>query len=253
VVTTIGAPPRQTRFAARRRRRPTDASSEPEPLIATRLTAVRSKEPLDEEKAAPWLAALRADSAALEAFVDEGVAVLNRAIHAQRAASMDPYLPDIAPEKASVIRAGYGSGQEVADGNWREAVRLPPVAPKRKRRRAQALAPQQRVASVLGGHEQIAPFETLLLRARLDLDQGRTREAALQLRGGLEALLADIPVGVAGDELRDLEQLGERQEAVDAAAAEAGAGALSEASGEQVEEALAICERVLRRRRILSG
>jgi hypothetical protein len=57
--------------------------------------------------------------------------------------------------------------------------------------------------------------------------------------------------GVAGDQLRDLEQLGDRREAIDAAAAEATAGTLSDASLAAVTEALAICERVLRRRRIL--
>jgi hypothetical protein len=250
VVTTIGAPPRQTRFAARRSR-PEKAGEGPEPLTATRLTIVDSRRPLEEAAAVEWLDAIRRDPDALEAFVANGVAVLNRAIHAQRAASMDPYLSDVAPERASVLRVGYGSGQEVADGRWREALKIPRAPGRRRSRRAAALKPQERVASVLGGREQVAPFETMLLRARLDLDQGRVREAALQLRAGLEALLSDIPVGVGGDELRDLEELDDRREAIEAAAAEAAAGSLSEPSTEQLGETLAICERVIRRRRIL--
>ncbi len=45
---------------------------------------------------------------------------------------------------------------------------------------------------MLGGREQLDACETLLLRARADLDAGRNREAALQLRVGLEALLAEL-------------------------------------------------------------
>ena len=45
---------------------------------------------------------------------------------------------------------------------------------------------------MLGGRERVDACETLLLRARADLDGGREREAALQLRVGLEALLVEL-------------------------------------------------------------
>ena len=45
---------------------------------------------------------------------------------------------------------------------------------------------------MLGGRERLDACETLLLRARADLDAGRPREAALQLRVGLEALLVEL-------------------------------------------------------------
>ena len=66
--------------------------------------------------------------------------MLNRAIHAQRAASMDPYLQDVAPEKANVVRVGYGRGEEVADGNWSEAVRIPSTPTLGRRRRVDSLS-----------------------------------------------------------------------------------------------------------------
>ena len=50
---------------------------------------------------------------------------------------------------------------------------------------------------MLGGREQIDACETLLLRARADLDAGRLREAALQLRVGLEALLVELQGALA--------------------------------------------------------
>ena len=50
---------------------------------------------------------------------------------------------------------------------------------------------------MLGGRERIDACETLLLRARADLDAGRDREAALQLRVGLEALLVELDGALA--------------------------------------------------------
>ena len=53
-----------------------------------------------------------------------------------------------------------------------------------RRRRTDVLRPQQHVASVLGGRDELLACENLVLRARLDLEQDRGREAALQLRVG---------------------------------------------------------------------
>ena len=55
-------------------------------------------------------------------------------------------------------------------------------ASRRKRKRGETLAPQERLAAILGGRDALLAGEELLLRARLDLDAGRTREAALQAR-----------------------------------------------------------------------
>jgi hypothetical protein len=55
------------------------------------------------------------------------------------------------------------------------------------------LAPQERLAAVLSGSDRILACEELVLRARADLDAARPREAALQARIALEALLAELP------------------------------------------------------------
>jgi hypothetical protein len=105
---------------------------------------------------------------------------------------------------------------------------------------------------VLGGREQADACETLLLRARADLDAGRGREAALQLRVGLEALLAELGDAVSNpDHREDMATLNERRAEAGEAANLALGGELPAARGEQVRELLEICERVLRRRRIL--
>ena len=75
------------------------------------------------------------------------------------------------------------------------------------------------MAAVLGGREQVDVCETLLLRARADLDAGREREAALQLRVGLEALLVELKGAVAdpGHERGHGELNSRRREAGEAA------------------------------------
>ena len=89
------------------------------------------------------------------------------------------------------MRIGYGSGDQVADGSFEVARRIDMrgggcAAP------GDDLRPQERVAAVLGGRERVDASETLILRARTDLDGGRWREAAFQLRVGLEALLVEL-------------------------------------------------------------
>jgi hypothetical protein len=247
VIETVGAP-----VAARRRSRPrrSEPHPDPAPLPMTRATVIEAAERTAGAKAKDWLAEVKRDHDALDAFVAERLRVLNRTLHAHGTAAMDPYIQELSLEAATAVRAGYGAGEEVADGDWREAIEVPRVEP--RRRRADALRPQERVAAVLGGRETIDACETLLLRARLDLDQGRPREAALQLTVGLEALLAEVVPGVGGDEgARDIDSLRERREAVTAAAREAAGGNLDSERIEQVGQTLAICERLLRRRRIL--
>src|SRR5919107_2969145 len=60
------------------------------------------------------------------------------------------------------------------------------------RGRATALRPQERLAAVLAGRDAVLACEELTLRARSDLDAGRLREAALQLRAAFEAALAEL-------------------------------------------------------------
>lgn len=124
----------------------------------------------------------------------------------------------------------------------------------RRQRREAELRPQERVAAVLGGRERIDVCETLLLRARADLDGGRPREAALQLRVGLEALLAELDGALAdpGHQADMAELEGRRQQAGEAANM-ALRGELDTERERNVRELAEICERVLRRRRVLRG
>jgi hypothetical protein len=141
---------------------------------------------------------------------------------------------------------GFGPGDELVDGRYAAAIEIPQSE---RRRRAEVLRPQERVAEVLGGRTAVAACELLLIRARADLDAGRTREATLQLRVGLEALLAERPALDAADQDADFAALGERRSITGEAANAALTGELGEERLAEVTETLRICERVLRRKR----
>jgi hypothetical protein len=218
---------------------------------------VRAFEPFDSKgEAASWLDSAVADEDMVDEVVMEGVRLLNRALHAHAAASGDPNGHELSPGRAAAVRIGYGSGEEVAGGLWTAACEVDVRAgggPRRLRRDSE-LRPQERVAAVLGGREQIDACETLLLRARADLDAGRQREAALQLRVGLEALLVELRGALTDpDHEEDMAALEARKREIGDAANMALKGDLNEESTRNVEELLALSERVLRRRRVLRG
>lgn len=240
VLQTAGAPER--RLMRGRRPKPADREAA-RALPITRATVVAATPFADEAEAASWLKELNGDEGQRNAELDTGLEMLNRALHAHRAGAADPLVFEVGPDQASQIRIGYGSGDQLAEGEWREAIVLPRLAG--RRRRVEALRPLQRLAAILGGREELGPWETLVLRARLDLDHGRPREAALQLRVGLEALLAELATSAGA--LADLEFLRGQRQAIGDAANAALRGPLDEEAVTAVADALKRCERLLRR------
>lgn len=253
VVQTQGAPRPPSR--RRRRPRPSEAGAEAGPLPLARATAIRAFTPFaGAEEAARWLDGVSEAEDTADVLVSDGIALLNRALHAQAVASGDEHVQTLTPERAVAVRIGYGSGEETADGRYSAAQEIDVWASgaSRRRRRQEDLRPQERVAAVLGGREQIDVCETLLLRARADFDADREREAALQLRVGLEALLAEL--GGALDDPGHEEDVGtlrERRTEVGEAANQALQGDLDAHNATIVRELLELSERVVRRRRVL--
>jgi len=226
-------------------------------LVLTRATAIRAFAPFEEEEAASrWLDEACEAEDTVDVLVEEGLGLLNRALHAQALASANPHSRrGLAAEGAERVLIGYGSGEETAAGRFSEARQVEPgPGASRRRRREEELRPQERVAAMLGGRETADACETLFLRARADLDAGRDREAALQLRVGLEALLAELKDALAdpGHE-KDMGALQERKAKAGEAANAALGGDLSSEQREDVKDLLETCERVLRRRRVLRG
>ena len=252
VIATHGAAPR----IRRRRKRPqmADPEAEVESLPLARVTAVRAFEPFDGgDEAARWLDSATEAEDTIDVLVDEGLGLLNRALHASAAANGDAYLHPRSPESAVTARIGYGSGAQVADGEWTDA-RDVDLGGARRRRRGEELRPMERIAAVLGGRERIDACETLLLRARADIDAGRTREAALQLRVGLEALLVELS-GALNDpgHEEDMAVLEARRHEAGDLANEALRGDLDPDAEARLRELIETSERVLRRRRVLRG
>jgi hypothetical protein len=251
VVTLFGAPLAPRRMGRRPRPRQADTEAGTPEVPLSRLTVISPDELGDGSAAAAWLEATAADADLLDGLIATAVNVVNRAVHAHRAAAQDASGGDLARGRAIAIRVGYGSGERLVDGRFDDALEVPPETARRQRRAA-TLAPQERVAAVLGGHESVPACEAMLLRARADLDAGRTREAALQLRTGIDALLAEIgPEGDPAQE-RDLAALRECRQGASKAAEEALTGELSPERYADVGASLEIGERILRRRRILA-
>ena len=255
VIETLGAPPP----ARRRRKRPRDAEiGEPPPeLPVARATVVLAfNEFKDEQAAETWLSETSASEEAIDRLVEQGIDELNQALHTQSVASGDPYPQTVTPARAVVVRIGFGGGEALADGAFTSAHQVDPgLGPiSRRRQRDEELRPQQRLAAVLGGREQLDACETLLLRARADLDADRNREAALQLRVGLEALLIELQDALSdpGHE-EDMATLQARRQETGELANAALQGDLSAEQLQALGELLATSERILRRRRVLGG
>jgi hypothetical protein len=241
-----GAPALTPRRFRRERPRYAEPDAAGQQIPVTTLTIVRSEPFANLDAAKSWLEGLREDHEALAGEVERALRLANRALHARRASTLDHGLADLTTSRALAVRAGYGLGEALADGRFEAAVELPATA---RRRRGEMLGPQERIAAVLAWREETSPCEELVVRARSDLDARRVREAALQLRAALEAMLADRKSFGAADQGRDLAALDERQADVAAAADEALRGELPPGREPELAETLRVCERVLRRQR----
>jgi len=255
VVETLAAAPAPKR--RRRRPKPVEPGAEPASQPLTRVTAVRAQAPFESPgEAERWLEETVATESSTDAVLSDGLGLLNRALHAHAAASADALGAELSVDRATTVRVGHGSGKEVADGRFSAAHEIDGrgAGGSRRHQRDEELRPQERLAAVLGGRERVDVCETLLLRARADLDAGRRREAALQLRVALEAMLVELDGTLADPgHSEDMATLKARRGEVGEAANAALAGDLTLDDERRVEELTVLCERVLRRRRVLRG
>ncbi len=173
-------------------------------------------------------------------------------LHTFRLVTADPYVGPLGRHQALVARIGYGAGEQVADGLWSDAVEL--LRREGWQRRVKVLQPQARLAAVLTGRERVLACEELALRARLDLEQGRDREAALQILVALDATLAELPADPTAVTLGDrLAELRDQRDPVALAAQSALAGPLSDAEREAIAFTLGRIEAALRARAVANA
>jgi hypothetical protein len=250
VLATLGAPQRRLLGA----RRPREAPPEPPPVpVATARATVIDAAPVALEEAERWLAGL-ADAGETAA----ALAVVGRAVRGYRIASGDPAVHEPSLAQALVVRAGQGSGEQVAYGRWTAARELPPPRPRRERRSI-ALQPHERLAALLGARSTTLACEELALRARHDLDAGQLREAALQLRAALDAALVELAAApgepnAAGNALAArVDELRERRPLLDALANAALGTGLAPHDTQSLADVLSRLEAALRARAAAGG
>jgi hypothetical protein len=198
-----------------RRSTPTEVAPEPEPesVSTTRVTVIDPVSLSAENQARAWLEDLDGERDILATVV-----VINRVLYSHRIAAADPHAHEVSPTQALTIRAGWGEGEQVADGRWLHAHVLPWKRQGRSsggalrggQARSLALRPQERLAELLGARGRALACEELALRARMDLDHGRTRLAALEIDRALELAAVELRGETRPDlEIRiaELEQL----------------------------------------------
>lgn len=202
VLGIVGAERRGLLGGRSRTRRTGRAGPESTPVPVTRATIVDPVPLSAESQARAWLDQLDPEREALAA-----AGVLNRVLFAHRIASAAPHIHEVSPAQALVVRAGFGEGEQVADGLWTDARELRlGLSRRRAGRRASVLRPQERLAVLLSGRGTALLCEELALRARLDLDAGRLGLAAIELDRAYAAAIAELP----GEERGDLrERIGE--------------------------------------------
>ncbi len=137
-----------------------------------------------EAQGSAWLREMMAAGGGGAEEVRAATRIVNRALSALRAEARDPLVQDIGASRALAVRLGHGTGDELAESRWTEAKELA----RPRRGRLDDVDPQSRVAAVLAGRDEVHPAETLMLRARLDEQQGRRKEAVYGLRAAREAL-----------------------------------------------------------------
>ena len=134
------------RGARTRRRRAVRSGRRTTTVSRTTLTVIRPEALGEADEAEAWLAALRADPDALAAEIADALTLVNLAVHAHRAATLDPALADVAAGTALAVRVLIiGSGEDLADGRYTRAIDVPYSE---RRRRSELLRPQERVAEV---------------------------------------------------------------------------------------------------------
>jgi hypothetical protein len=240
VLSTVGAS-RKSRLGKRSRTRPTDA--EAAAVAVARATVVDPVSLSSEGQAKAWLGELDPDREAAAT-----AAVLNRMLFAHRIAGAAPHLHEVSPTQALVLRAGYGEGEQVADGLWVQARELV-LSQKRAGRRATVLRPHERLALLLSGRDKPLQCEELVLRARLDYDAERVALAAIELERAYAAALIELPSEQRGDLHARVQELASLTPGVEEAATAAlGPAGQDEIDTDAVQKGLERLEAALRAR-----
>jgi hypothetical protein len=242
VVGVVAAPASQPRLL--RKARQAERQAPPGEVPLSLVTFVKGTEPLGSQReAASRLEAIRVSEGEQQRWVRDGLAVLNLAVRAYRTGAPDPYAMEVTRRDARRVRIGYGTTEEVQDGLWHDAVELPP--PLRSRlKRIERLRPAEAVAVVLSGESEVLEAEDLLLRALVDLDQGRTRAAAYQADAAMRLLPLELRSRPGANRI-DIDSLAEPVQRAEELAGLAATGPLEAADVQELESIIESVEDLL--------
>lgn len=192
IVGVQGVPTSKPRRLGRRQPRELSEARAPQEVPLTIVTVIKATESLADAGAADaFLDAVRDDAAEQSRWVEQALAMINRAVTAYRLCAADPYAGDLSSEDYRTVRIGHGSAQHVKSGGWAAAVELPQARAPRLSRTTR-LMPVQGMSAVLAGHSRTLESEELVLRVRLDVEHGRGRAAAAGLRAALPLLGSEL-------------------------------------------------------------
>ena len=159
VLSTVGAERRSLFGGRSRTRRIGREGAEATRVPVARATIVDPVPLSIDSQARKWLEQIDPEREARAA-----ASVLNRVLWAHRIAGAAAHVHEVSPAQALVVRAGYGEGEQVADGLWTDARELI-LSRKRAGRRATVLRPQERLALLLSNRGSVLLCEELVLRA----------------------------------------------------------------------------------------
>jgi hypothetical protein len=190
VIGVTSAAPLRPRL--RRRSRDVESAAPPDAVPLSLVTYVKGTDPIaDDGEAQLRFEEMRSSEEDQQDWVHDGLVILNRAIRAYRAGAHDPYVLEVARRDARRVRIGYGTTEEVQEGGWRAALELAPPIGVRSTR-VERLRPSEAVANVLAGRGRVLEAEDVILRALVDLDHGRTRAAAQQVRAAMHLFVDEL-------------------------------------------------------------
>lgn len=187
-IRTLGASRQRSSGLFGRGKQQAQADGEPT-LRVTRVSLVKARPFATEAAAAAWLEDVADSEKLARGLAAEVARTLNRALGAHRVSAGDPYATDLHHGDALAIRFGYGTGEELAEGRHSDAVEMS----ERGRQRLLAalrvdVGPQERVAAVLGGRDEVSPAEELLAGVRRALNERRAPEAAVMLEAAARSV-----------------------------------------------------------------
>lgn len=236
VIRTVGAPPPKAGLFGRKGAPPVAPGETPRELAITMATVIFGTRLLpDEPTTRRFFAGVQGEPEQRDQWVQAALVIINRAIAAYRACAADPYVIELTTLDPRAIRIGYGPAELVSVGKWEQAIAVPPPPPIRLSR-DQRIMPTQAMAGVLTEQGEVLEAEELLLRAVLDLEQGRVRAAAVGFEGAFSLLLGELSGRVlAGSVRTKLEALVDEQETISALGAAARRGPLGDREAERLE------------------